>query len=74
MQVDLQTCLVAERQEARTGRGQRHRIAHDDVSRRVPDFVVAPGHRHDTHGAIEVRHLELGLCGAVSADLHDAGV
>ena len=65
---------VAGQQEARQGRRQHDRIAHRDVDRALPDFVLAPGHRHDAHGAGEVGNVERDIGGAVLADGDDAGI
>ena len=43
---DVEAGLVAERQEARTGRGERHGVADDDVVLPVAELVGAPGNRH----------------------------
>ncbi len=65
---------VAGQQEARQRRRQHDRIAHGDVGRGLADFVLAPRHRHDAHGACEVRHVEGDFGGAVLADGDDAGI
>ncbi len=71
---DVEACLVAERQEARTRRGQCHLVAHDHVFGRVSELAGAPGDRHDADGAIKVRQVEIDARRAVGADGDDARI
>ncbi len=64
---------VAGQQEARQGRGEHHRIAHDHVGRGLADLVLGPGHRHDADGAGEVGNVEGDIGAAVGTDGDDAG-
>ncbi len=57
--------LVADREEARQRAGEHDRIAHDHVGAGAADPVLRPGDRHDAHGAVEGRDVEVDLGGAV---------
>ena len=64
---------VAGRQEARQAGGDHHRIAHDHIRRGMADRFVRPGDRHDAHGAVELRDVEIDRRLAVGVELHRAG-
>jgi hypothetical protein len=68
VEIEMKRGAVAGKQKARQGRGQYDRIADSDIGRSLADFVLAPGHRHDSQCAGEIRNVERNIGGAVLAD------
>ena len=73
VQIELETCVIAERQESRSRRQHRHRITHDDVAARAAELVGAPRDRHHPDRSVELRQVEIDACLSVGTDPHDAG-